>query len=292
MNIVFLSKKHFLKTHSDRFLINLLSTFAKVSVLRVEDYSNSELIRLVRQKKPDWVVFFATQPSFFHHILRLPFVKKVFVPMYDGFKAFSKRKEKLFRLFGLKAICFSEPVDHYLKGIGLKTIKVRYFPPFKLSKRTLKKEPPYTFFLWQRSSEINVERLKNLVGEESIEKIIYKTETANSNDPKIEKIDRWLSKDELDHLVEQADFFIAPRLQEGIGMSFLDALVLGVPVIAWNDHTMNEYIVPGKNGFFFQKEKLELSSPQALSSTLSKLNQSFHVSWQEDKKRIISFFFS
>ncbi|MEI6531460.1 MAG: hypothetical protein WCN87_01420, partial [Chlamydiota bacterium] len=128
MKIVFLSKKHFLKTRSDQFLIELLSEEASVVVFRREEHSSWDLFRKIRQEKPDLILFFATPPSFFHHILRFPLTPKIFVPMYDGFRPFKALKEKLFRFFGLKALCFSSPMAEYHTQIGLKTLSVRYFP--------------------------------------------------------------------------------------------------------------------------------------------------------------------
>ena len=47
-------------------------------------------------------------------------------------------------------------------------------------------------------------------------------------------------------LVKYSDVFISPRKQEGIGMSFLEAMSLGKYIIAINDSTMNEYILNKK----------------------------------------------
>jgi glycosyltransferase involved in cell wall biosynthesis len=51
--------------------------------------------------------------------------------------------------------------------------------------------------------------------------------------------------------IKDKAFFIAPRIKEGIGMSFLEAMAIGKIVIANNDATMDEYIEHGVNGYLF-----------------------------------------
>ena len=51
--------------------------------------------------------------------------------------------------------------------------------------------------------------------------------------------------------------YIAPRFQEGIGMSFLEAMAMGRCVIAVNEPTMNEYIKPGKTGFLYNLDTVQ-----------------------------------
>lgn len=274
MKIIFLTKRHFLKTKSDQFLIALLEEFATVVVLRRENYSSRDLKKAIAREKPDCLVFFATPPSLYHHVLRFPFVKKIYVPMYDGFKPFKPLKALLFRLFGLKALCFSQPTEDYLKSLGLRTLGVRYFPqPAK--RRTPKSGPPYKVFFWQRNEEITLPWMQRLLDEE----IIHRPEKGSE----------WLSKEAILALMAEADYYIAPRKQEGIGMSFLDALALGLPVIAYNDHTMKDYIKEGENGYLFDEktERLFLDPPKDLAD----INNLFYKRWQDDRQRIRSFFF-
>jgi len=48
--------------------------------------------------------------------------------------------------------------------------------------------------------------------------------------------------------------YVAPRRFEGIGMSFLEAMAMGMCVVAENQPTANEYIVSGQNGILFEAQ--------------------------------------
>jgi glycosyltransferase involved in cell wall biosynthesis len=55
-------------------------------------------------------------------------------------------------------------------------------------------------------------------------------------------------------LLQRFQIYFAPRRFEGIGMSFLEAMALGMAVVAPNNPTMNEYLVSGHNGFLYDPE--------------------------------------
>lgn len=296
MKIAFLTKRHFLKTKSDQFLIDLLATWAEVAVFRREEYSSWQLYKAVRRARPDILLFFATPPSLFHHLLRFPFIPKIFVPMYDGFKPFKPFKEMVFRLMKLRALSFSLPVHEYLTQIGLSSLRVHYFP--ELRERPFRERtPPYTFFFWQRHKGVGLQEVRALIGEENIAKIFYKAEPGVSEEgSKLVYLPEWLSEADLEKITTEVDVVIAPRRQEGIGMAYLKALALGVPVLGFADHTMAEYIKPGENGWFFNNSP----PPAAYSSHLSikplgnfaSLNAFYAQRWAADRERIRTFFFS
>ena len=57
------------------------------------------------------------------------------------------------------------------------------------------------------------------------------------------------SKQYLEHL-SKCNIFIVPRLYEGIGLTFLEAMASGMVVLSSNFPTMNEYIQNNINGIF------------------------------------------
>lgn len=89
----------------------------------------------------------------------------------------------------------------------------------------------------------------------------------------------WMSKEEYSESIESCDWFVAPRLSEGIGMSFLDALALGVPVIAHDFPTMSEYVIKDVNGVltdFDNDRKILLSKNlRSLQESLLKKNSEY-----------------
>ncbi len=259
MKISFITKRHFRTTESDLFLIALLEEFAQVEVIRKEEMSSWQLTCAIFRFRPDWVVFFATQPSFFHHVLRFFWTKILFVPMWDGFKPLSKRG--LFKLFGVRILSFAQGIADYFHDF--RCLDVRYFPPLQQRVHQRRTQPPYRVFWWKRHPL----HLQITNGE-----IISKTE--------------WMSKEQMLDLVATCDYYVAPREQEGIGMGFLEALALGVPVIAHNDQTMNLYIKDGVNGVFFDGP---LTLPPPASLNVEGPNQAFRARWEADRVKIRAF---
>jgi len=70
------------------------------------------------------------------------------------------------------------------------------------------------------------------------------------------------NKADLNAVMERANVYFAPRVEEGIGQSFLEAMGRGQCVVAPNQGTMNEYILPGVNGLLY-----ELNAPKPLDFT-------------------------
>jgi len=58
-------------------------------------------------------------------------------------------------------------------------------------------------------------------------------------------------RSDLERMVRRANVYFAPRLAEGIGQSFLEAMARGQCVVAPDNPTMSEYIVHGVNGLLY-----------------------------------------
>lgn len=52
-------------------------------------------------------------------------------------------------------------------------------------------------------------------------------------------------------IVGCADVFVFPSIREGLGMAALEALSMGVPVVASDNRGTREYMVAGKNGYIY-----------------------------------------
>ena len=92
--------------------------------------------------------------------------------------------------------------------------------------------------------------------------------------------------------IDAAAFYIAPRVQEGIGMSFLEAMARGRCVVAADHPTMNEYIEHGKTGFLFQPDAvipLEYSKEQVriIQQNTRDFMQAGYEHWLVEKEQIL-----
>ncbi len=99
-------------------------------------------------------------------------------------------------------------------------------------------------------------------------------------------------KADLHAVMERANVYFAPRVEEGIGQSFLEAMGRGQCVVAPNQGTMNEYILPGLNGLLF-----DIHNPKPLDfSELARLGQRAREStiagraaWESAEEELVRF---
>jgi len=292
ITIAFIGRKTHEKTRSDVYLIDLMVKLGGTTVFRREDFSNKELVDEVNSIEPDVVIFFQERPSVTHHLRKIKCKNVLWLPMWDGFEKLGFRKRLAYRGSKIKAISHCRKVHSYLNDIGIKSLYSQYYLSYDF-KQQYNNAPPYTFLLWQRCSSINVEYLTRIVGSENIGKIIYKGEKADLKIPDgvhVEVVDSWLEEGGYAELLKSADYFVAPRRIEGIGMSFIKALSLGVPVIAFDEATMNEYIIDGVNGHLCTEEKLPcLKSPLELSEGLQQNYIEGYTRWCDSENELVDF---
>ena len=94
--------------------------------------------------------------------------------------------------------------------------------------------------------------------------------------------------------LEQANFFIAPRLREGIGISFLEAMAMGMAVAASDQPTMNEYITHQVNGYLCNFDSLALLDVSRFSEVGKRARQSIeagHICWSKERQQVLDFIF-
>ena len=85
-----------------------------------------------------------------------------------------------------------------------------------------------------------------------------------------ERIQQWITEMKLDNIVTLygyctnipqivgcADAMIFPSKREGLGMAGLEALSMGIPVIASDNRGTREYMEHGKNGFVYSFDDVD-----------------------------------
>jgi glycosyltransferase involved in cell wall biosynthesis len=194
----------------------------------------------------------------------------------------------------MRVLCVCRRVYEYIRTIKLDALYAQYFPAPVRPHRTPRSQPPYTIFLWQRDAALGLEQVVKVLGRENIAKVILKTDTpvAKSAACAVENIVGWLSEDDYRRLLEDVDFYFAPRFQEGIGFSFLEPMACGIPVIGHDDATMNEYIKDGKTSLLFDRSfrlRSSLVSPAALYGDLIADFDKGYKNWQASIPALKSF---
>lgn len=188
----------------------------------------------------------------------------ILVPMFDNDPLITLSQWSKYSKY--KFINFSRTLFSKLEFLNFqRNIYLQFAPtvPKFRESRDFNQKPKV--FFWQRSEHINWSVLKKLIDFTQISSLhLHRIEVdvANDNwfeipeDQDFETCDitfsSWFdSKDELYRLLSDCDIFVAPRLFEGIGQIFIEAMAMGKCVISPNFPTMNEYIEDGLNGILF-----------------------------------------
>ena len=104
---------------------------------------------------------------------------------------------------------------------------------------------------------------------------------------------RWFAeKDDYVKALADCQVFLAPRRTEGIGMSFLEAMALGLAVVAPDGATMNEYIQHGVNGFLYDPAHPRVpdwSLAEACGKQARLSLQEIRTKWERDRPAFAAF---
>jgi glycosyltransferase involved in cell wall biosynthesis len=160
----------------------------------------------------------------------------------------------------LRIVAFSNAVYKKASTAGLPVLRLNYFKDPKCFKPASWVQGR-TLFYWNRTGMVSPDFVSKLCKYLDINTLLFKPEI----DPRIEAnkyfelperigctkvvtIKTTASREEFYRLTESANIFLAPRLTEGVGMVFLEALARGCAVVAHDAPTMNEYITNLQNG--------------------------------------------
>ena len=192
----------------------------------------------------------------------------ILVPMYD---AAMQRPVDYWRQFArCRIICFCRFLYEQLIDIDLNAFYFQYFP----DTATMGPKSAYraSLFFWQRRPDtpINLDALTRLIGtwpstrlhihlacDQSVgheEQSRQELEHLRQQGHSVTTSNWFANRDEYIGALRECNLFLAPRLEEGIGMSFLEPMSMGLCVIANNQPTMNEYIYDGVNGVLFDAD--------------------------------------
>ena len=280
-------------TKSVAFLRELLATKYELSLVyfNPENPNDSQALQDIKGKNFDCVVIFQLMPSLSWLRKYVSWKRISFFPMYDGIPTLSSPIWKEYA--ETKIISFSKTLYHSLKQRGFDVKYIQYFPkpfPFEDWGET------DSVFYWQRVQNLPAQAIIN-----ALDNAINKIHIHTSMDPyhfatkiKTEKqltTSVWFdTKEEMHKKILESALYIAPRLSEGIGMSFLEAMAMGRCVIAVNHPTMNEYIKNAQTGFLYDLdnvEKLNVHDIVKIQKNTFKYMQKGYKNWEKSKTKIL-----
>ena len=296
MKVAFLANSfHLNKTKSADFFIDLLrENFGTVRVIPHKDAWSA-------LPKERWDLVVAWQHSY--SPLELESFKAdrvVLVPMYDD----THLSEDSWRGYkGFKVFCFSSTLERILVSYGLSAWGVRYYPdPQKLPTTTW--SSGLRSFFWPRTKAVNWPIVKQLMGNtpfqsihlhwtpEAVGDLPYPLDAAGNKSENVEVSSWFHDSGEYYSTLSRSNVFFASRIAEGIGMSFLEAMAMGLCVVAPRAPTMSEYIQDGVNGLLYdpnRPEPLDFSRADALGAAARSACEKGRVAWQDASPLIASF---
>jgi hypothetical protein len=258
MNAAFVGHGFHLKyTKSSLFFIELLKQAWPNLKVFAEEWS---WVRLPRRRW-DVVVFWQQMPS--RLLLDTATIgHAVLVPMYD---ACSHDKDDWDQYRDCSIVCFSRALADLLEGWGHRVFRVQYFPPVPAEAVDWSRGPRRAFF-WPRKTNLGWPTVRALLGAHPWQSVhLHVTEhpdelTAGFTDDDrrryaVDQTHWFVNRQQMLTALGRCQVYFAPRRAEGIGMSFLEALALGMAVVAPDASTMNEYIVPGVNGYLYDPDR-------------------------------------
>jgi len=245
-----------------------------------------------------WQIFIYYNPSF---LADLRCQSVIIVPMYDDAHAVPNTFFHRYRSFSF--ISFSQHFQERFTQIGIKTKYFQFFPdPATLPFDDDDFSALHGFF-WQRTNDITWEHIRHLIDGTkfssfhlhlAIDPLWYKEimPTEEEMNKYHITISRWFDKKE-DYLaiLSKANVFFSPRLYEGIGMPFIEAMTMGKVVVSPDYPTMNEYIHQGINGILYDPgnlKPLDFSKARIISGNARQYCLNGYTVWKESRPELLS----
>lgn len=190
----------------------------------------------------------------------------IWIPMWDNIRTTSQRWwDQLPK--SLRVVAFSDAVYQRAQAAGLNTLRMTYHKnPADFS--PVMHENGRIMFYWNRTGLIGPDMLEKLCTALRIDTLLFRPQIDPSIDSRVyyelgerlgstrvETIPVYSDRAAYLAAIQAANIFVAPRLWEGVGMSFLEAMARGCAVIASSTPTMSEYIISGQNGWLLPAPK-------------------------------------
>ncbi|HYD39851.1 MAG TPA: glycosyltransferase [Anaeromyxobacter sp.] len=263
MRVAFVGHPHHAKTGSARFMLDALRRLANVDehvAGPAPGRPRADLAAVVHGRHDAVVVWQVEWAALRLVEAGLPNV--TFFPMYDSCRDHPDSFWR--RLAPSKVVSFSSVLAGRLQRLGVRVRHARYWP--EVPPERVSPGPELAGYFWRRSREVSWETIRTLIGRTPFRRFTLHDapdpgEAPLPAPPPDEAARVHLRRTEwhADRADARADLlahdvYFAPRLHEGIGMSFLEAMALGFLVVAPDRPTMNEYVVSGVNGLLYDPD--------------------------------------
>lgn len=284
------------KTQSTRFLKDILEEKYDVEYFDFDPYQDDyNVFSSLKKKKYDVLVLFQIMPEIKYLKKNVSYKKGIFFPMYDGVRARTDCLWYDYRQFHI--INFSSTLHQELLDLGFSSFYIQYFPK---PAENINWGDDKSVFFWNRVSWINLPMVERLLSSYNfnhfhLHKALDPEHTFSKPSAKLEsklEISEWYEKrEQMQADMDKAAIYIAPRLYEGIGMSFLEAMAHGRCVISPDNPTMNEYITDGFNGYLYNPDEvkpLKITKVKEIQKNTLQYMEEGYENWLKKKSDILN----
>ena len=284
-------------THSTVWLQELLRMRFEVDVWYATSRNSSDMPTSKDVQQYDVIVYCQIAPI----VSRAASFNKpsVYVPMYDS-ETYNRGKWMRIRQQNAVVLSFTEKEGGFVRPLGIPTLAVKYFTPHC----DFQPGNPRKLFLWDRGF-IHFSHIKHLFSPGFLKEIVIRCtdqeaakisgKDRKNYNVRIVPQEQYLTREAYLKMFEDCGLYVAPRMKEGIGLSFIEAMMHGKCVIGHTDATMNEYIQHMKSGILVDFHKpikgLNLSEGDIvkMQQKCYELAEKGAVEWTLQKVAILDF---
>lgn len=228
--------------------------------------ADDELLRTLANSDFDCYVFLQTE-YIAKKLAGLNLGRFVIIPMYDG--AVGRPNDYWRGFVNAQFISFSRAHHELLQSINCKTAYFRYFPEQTTKFQDLPDVAKRDAFFWERrpDKKLNLPLVINICRVLKVASLhVHQAHDFPDTDAyqfigpgqagELELTSSvWFDdKAALTKISSRPSFYFAPRLREGIGMSFLEAMGRGQIVVAADLPTMSEYLCHGVTAVLYNPD--------------------------------------
>ena len=286
------------KTMSTNFLKEILEKKFSISVFWDDYWKGDEPLPVSEINQYDYVFFFQTLLPFYK--LKQIKAKIIWVPMFDS-DPLSDMYWHCLSSIPIKILSFSEYLHKKCSEFNIESLSLKYYLPPAFSDDIPKTGRHY--FFWYRGS-LRFSDIKVFIDPQNVDSFVYrsapdpyfKEESFSKEDIEKYKLQiirdvKFDSQEKYLELLKKSNIYIAPRRIEGIGISFLEAMAMGMVVVAYNNGTMNEYITHNYNGYLFDSKNYHINfdNIETVLNNSKTMVKNGWIKWEKDKDIISDF---
>ncbi len=301
MKISFVGHSHHRVTQSSRFFIDFLERLGDIAYFWDETWQGKRPIPARDVVADRDLVVVWQSVAYAKRLAGSGHPNIVYVPMYDAAK--DLRRSFWQGIQHTKILNFSSALHQRVQQFGChQAAYFQYFPnPEQL--QAVADFSSLRGFFWQRQRHPCWTDIRRTLTKEFQRVHLHlapdpgvpdlpQPDAADVSVWRIE-VSRWFpDRSELFAKLRSANVYFAPRPDEGIGLSFLEAMAMGMAVCAPDTPTHNEYIVDGINGYLYDPgnpSAPDWSRAAEMGHRARRSVEKGFSRWQADQQRLAEF---